>query len=973
MSTTSLVVILCLLFRLVKQEVMAQQSVIRLAMMMLHPSAPAHVNESAVLLHPNYTDPGSAGTTSLQPGWQQGLQYYRDALNKQGFTIVNSSNVEVRFTMEILFFAVALPTDSPAVQLAKMRRWMNDTIAGVYGSIPVIIAPPTPSLNAAPVDELALICEHTQACLLILPITIDPAVYRCTPSSSSSSSSSHAFHEAAHSNDASKSGDDTHLLADPSIREKVRLLQRRLDYLHGLPLPTLPPVLRRRRVRTLQVSSNSTSLPLSLPQDCLDRNRRSGRRRFDYVITTAPPSLQMADNWLSSMRIQGMTKLAIIRCPNWDNQADAAVRAAQTMGVDVVHDQSVSPTYDGTVKDWMHTLGTMYRLHPEIEGLALFIGYSLSEGRICSNIMFALRNLNIYPKAVNFACSCMAVAPFAVPAFATENMARYGYGVEPWHRQARGPDYAARTEPGTSFEVFEATGNADSPAIFWNGFAARFARVANAVVSAQAALAPLLVQKAVELMGLNDPTASDLRQAFSTISAPSHYGRLSLDALGRFADRPYLITQFGTNGTSSLLSPTGSTTPIYPAPTWDERTYSPRFFALVTERVIAALVAVCLALGTGVLRLLVKFRAHPVMLAATPLLCWFICIGSMMILSVPLVWTTMENDGTCMGKVWLICVGCVTVIVPLFMKTRRLKKIFNQSTEKNGYHVVKITTRSLAMVQGAVWAFVVLFLSVWSAALPFESYTVVVDVQRPALNYEACRAYGHSGSEGLDAAAWAVSSIAVVVALILLLATAVVAFQVRHVHSHFNESHQIGMLIYTILILCPVMVGVVLIPWPNHEIAFAARSFSFLLFGMSTIGILFVPKVAAVLVGKTRTMARTVNTGNTVISVRHVSVDSAPLHRKPTPALAAVHPDPLLPGHSMATPVCAETTGATPASAVVKVDTASPSDVKSPNSSGDVLTKSNSSGMVVANLRETDVRVSPMIPEEFLANASALM
>ena len=753
---------------------------IHIASMMLHPTAPQNTSVLTPQLAVHYIDPAATAQTNLQNSWQQGLQFYRDRLTSLGgFTVTNQTNVDIQFFIDITFWAVALPSDTPAVQLAKMTKFMNDSIHGVYANTPIVfIAPPSPYLTSAPVDQLALFCESTQACIMILPITIDPSVFICTASS-----------------------------PDPAA-----------------------------------------GAAMLLPPDCLARGRRAGRRRFDYTITTAPPSLQVADGWISAMRVQGMTSMVIIRCPNWDNQANAARSTASKNGIRVMADFSVLPTYNGTASDWVVHLRTIYGVNPSAsQGLALFIGYSLTEGVICANILIALKLLDITPTAINYACSCQAVAPYVSKQFVSDNLVQYGYGVAPWDPTSQGPEFEAHSQPGSSFEPFETTSTQDSPEVYANALAQwRTTQsqpvLRNDVSTAQSSLAPLIIQKAAELMGVTNPTATDLKLAFSQISSASHYGNLVLDADGRFSDRPYPFNQV-INGLSLLQFPTGHATPVYPQPTWQER-ITPTltaFYRNPSETGILIIVGISILFAEVILVSVIMFRKHKVIVAATAEFCFVICIGATLMLCVPFLWSLNENDFTCNAKIWWIHIAFVMVLVPILLKTYRLMRFFASG---NNLNIGRITTPMLRKYLIIIVGCVILYLIVWLSLAPMTATVVVADPYRPSLNYKICSTAVSSNITN----GFVYTSL--VAGAFILFANCYVAYKVKDVpDENFNETAHIGTLVYTISLLSFV---VVLASWildsngSNRVIAYIVRSIGFILFGVLTLIIMLVPKIISI-------------------------------------------------------------------------------------------------------------------------------
>lgn len=723
----------------------------------------------------NYSDTPTA-LTAVQPGWVQGMQLYQSIVNANGgFPYTNSSSDVQYVKFNINYFPVAKTTDTPAVQLSKMLRFMNDTVLQQrYGPDYVMIGAP-PILTGVPTADIATLanfCEtYAPYCILLSPTSTDATIHICTKN----------------------------------------------------PVTDL------------------------LPADCIARNRKSGRRRFYQTITTAPPSLLISDLLLQRLLVNGLQRVAIMRVPAWVTAAENAKTAALSNGQTVVFDETYNPANVSLdLGYWVDVMTRLKATNPQ--ALLVYSGFATNESLICENVLLALQTIDYYPGAVDLAASCggtILAANKNPDGSLTErglrwrdDLSLYSYGVLPWDPRLSGPDYRAEPISDGVYEPFQATDTLDSPAVFNNALVRRFPVPYSGIVSAQAATAPLLLQKAVEIVAAYpwDPVA--LAAAMQQVAQPSHHGYLSLDVVGRRKDTPYPRVQSTGNGTS----PTGAlvigtqiiiapplAAPIYPTPNWSERVYRPAFFANGTlETVFVAVTAVAEFLCLIVILALWKFREHKVVKAATLPFCIVMVAGCMLWMSTVFVWGLHENDGTCMGKVWTLVLGWVAINVPLALKTYRVGRIFNQQ------HLAKVDmpTRLLFGWLGIATLVTAVLLAIWTGSSPLTSTIVVVDPYRPALNYTVCTSSGGTG--------WIAFFIAAMVSLLVI--NGVTAFWARDIPvADFNESSKIAQVVYLNMIVAVTFIPIVYTT-SDRSGALLVRSVGILGVGLVTLLWLFVTK-----------------------------------------------------------------------------------------------------------------------------------
>ena len=557
--------------------------------------------------------------------------------------------------------------------------------------------------------------------------------------------------------------------------------------------------------------------------ECTRRGKRFGRR-FLYSISTAPASLETVDTWISTMIGQGAKSIAIIRCPDWDAQANWASKTSKQNKLPVVYDHSFDPN-NNALSTWrlvVEQLRDVYK--PDI--LVLFIGFSALEGLMCSYLFKAMEELDWFPKGLHFASSCQAVAPYMDPDWQLKNYQAYTYGVLQFTELAVGSDYRAISMPG-SLEPFSSDETRDSPQVFFDKYLERFGMIrtvlgGGAIIGGQAILPLLTIQKMMESRSLAHPTPTELLPALFDFSVPSHYGLLRYDPNGEWQDRPYNFVQYGFNGLSTIITPVViGTTPIYPAPTWSERKFYEKYFDHTLEKLMVSCTTIALSYIVVLGLLLFVYRDHAVIRASTPWLCAFVVIGSFLFIITNYFWTLHESDMTCMMKLWTLSLGFTCSIMAIIIKTYRIWKIFDINEEK--LKRVYMPTSLLLKWLSTCCFIDVLYLVLWHTIAPLTASIRISDPYRPSKNYTMC---------ATSASAVIFAVILIVLKSCTLLIASFMAFRVRKVPLAFNETLHIAITVFLSFFM--VSLGVpIAATLPDRVYAFMVRAVCIILFGVT--------------------------------------------------------------------------------------------------------------------------------------------
>uniref|UniRef100_A0A7S0ATN0 G-protein coupled receptors family 3 profile domain-containing protein n=1 Tax=Minutocellus polymorphus TaxID=265543 RepID=A0A7S0ATN0_9STRA len=207
-------------------------------------------------------------------------------------------------------------------------------------------------------------------------------------------------------------------------------------------------------------------------------------------------------------------------------------------------------------------------------------------------------------------------------------------------------------------------------------------------------------------------------------------------------------------------------------------------YAAMAVGVFVALLLVVTTLLTYSLRKTKVFRYAQIEFALMVLAGLFlVSLGSIVI-------TIKPSLGSCTSLAWFLLVGYTLELIPVIVKVAAINKMMSAAKKMKR---VELDRKKLYYVVFAITFFVVVFLVAWSAADPPReqpSFELGDEV-----NDQGGNVVSVTYSCGSNSDSWLYISI-VWQALLLLVAT-VLAVQSRDVRSEFNESTQLGFLIYS--------------------------------------------------------------------------------------------------------------------------------------------------------------------------------
>lgn len=474
----------------------------------------------------------------------------------------------------------------------------------------------------------------------------------------------------------------------------------------------------------------------------------------------------------------------------------------------------------------------------------IFIGSpSSGAGWSIGELFRGFQTIDWTPKAVSFGGGIESTAVRFMPLGALDLM--HTFTVSPWDWRLKGPTYKAkRTE--TNFELLPADDGRDAPQVFQETYDATYGPRVNNVTGqlipahpmwnpladadtghAQGYAAMNLMLKLVE----NAMTAdvATLIQTSKALSAPSMYHQANFDIYGRISLIPQMLKQTTPHGLELVYPFNIGVEAVYPLPTWKERVFAPVWYGETNERVMLGVTALCIAVCIALMSVVWWRRATQVIKAASPLFCMFIAVGAIMMLCSNFFHTLVTNDAHCAAQVWLLTIGFTIMFASLFVKTFRIWKIF----EGRKLQVQKI--RDIELMLGVLmFVLVDVIINVtWMQTVGMKSKLVQIDVLRPANDYLCCdysdampAVYTHIG----------VKALALMVGIVL-------TYAVRNITSAFNESKLIAMCMYNVSVVSGFVLPIVSANLGGRNTSYMIRNFAIAFITMSTMGILFIPKL----------------------------------------------------------------------------------------------------------------------------------
>lgn len=326
--------------------------------------------------------------------------------------------------------------------------------------------------------------------------------------------------------------------------------------------------------------------------------------------------------------------------------------------------------------------------------------------------------------------------------------------------------------------------------------------------------------------------------AINTINEITFYGQIQFNQFGQILDTASgCALQFDRNNCDNIILPIFASTSdvIYPMPSWYERVEVITWYGTPMEIGIISVAGVCFLGCIALAVLFAALRNKPQIVASSLLFIELIILGATMMYAGLFFGVLETTTVMCNLRIWLEGVGFVLMFSALLTKTWRIWRIFHEKSLR----VIKITNVYLLRIMSVALGIEIILLIIWTAGFTPVAETIVVDVNRPILDYRVCN---------LD------NALPIEVVLIvyygLLITTGIVfGFWSRKARSEFNESKFILFSMYNVAFAAIILLVLFCIQVSDRSILFLIRSIAVLWGVTATLCLLLIPKIYYVTTG----------------------------------------------------------------------------------------------------------------------------
>jgi hypothetical protein len=329
-----------------------------------------------------------------------------------------------------------------------------------------------------------------------------------------------------------------------------------------------------------------------------------------------------------------------------------------------------------------------------------------------------------------------------------------------------------------------------------------------------------------------------MRLMINRLSHPTFYGLLQFNSFGQIVETQVGATvQFNGTGDDVIVLPIAASASelVYPMPEWNERQEAIVWYGRSEEQGIIVAASIGILACFIMMALFASWRDRPQIIASSLLFVELIILGAAMIYASLFFWVLETTTAMCNLRYWLSGVGFVLMFSALLTKTWRVWRIFHEHSLK----MMKLTNIYLLRIMAVALSVEILVLAVWSGAFTPEAETVVLDENRPILNYRTCTTE--------DSLPFAI--ILIIFKAALILAGVVLGFWSRKIRSEYNESKFILIAMYNITFAALILLVLFAIGISDRYIDFLIRSIAILWGVTATLCILLIPKIYYVATG----------------------------------------------------------------------------------------------------------------------------
>ena len=480
---------------------------------------------------------------------------------------------------------------------------------------------------------------------------------------------------------------------------------------------------------------------LTKTPDCNLRGRKEETRRFNTLFTTIMDTSTAQVAAVDHFHTLRITRMVLLHEPFFTGEslgyyASIAVQqAAKQLGIHIVGTYGLVDGKYGCNQTWCpppaiqsqgQTMGwsegrTPKQLAEIIAGLdpraIIILSSPTTAGAWAIGELFrGFKELKWTPSAVSISGGGEAIMQQYMPNGADDM--RYIWSTKPWDPQLNGPSYR-NTGSQSDFQLFPATSELDSPAVFAEQFEHRFGptRVGGNgkphpfwsdpklnSVSAIGFATLERVQKMLEVSLSRDvPT---ILNSVKSLSRPGIYGQVQFDPWGRTQRVNEVLLQSTPNGTYNILAPYNlGVDTIYPMPSWHERSFEVEFYSESNERVMVAINTIVLISIFVLLGVILFHHREPIIRATTPSFCVCTSVGSMLMVASNYFATLTVDDAHCAASTWMLTTGFTLTFASMFIKSRT-----TDSTKRGGEMYADVAILFLIIFNLIAFFFPFLFL-----------------------------------------------------------------------------------------------------------------------------------------------------------------------------------------------------------------------------------------------------------------------
>jgi len=475
-----------------------------------------------------------------------------------------------------------------------------------------------------------------------------------------------------------------------------------------------------------------------------------------------------------------------------------------------------------------------------VDGLVIIIASTAGYWAV-GQLFYGMQEIGWQPSAISFGGNIPGLEVFLPNGIASLD---FTWSTLPWDRRLKGPAYKSRSTE-SNVELLPGTFLQDAPAVFDAKFDAQFGpggvRASRHYFPSSAGgvghifgwQALYLVQKLVEY-GMSADRDTLLLASYQ-LSTPSAYHQASFDRYGRVTRPNHVLLQQMPGGAQQIIAPVNIGSPVvYPLPTWAERVYAPEFYATAAEKVLLAINSLAIALCVALFVFVLYWSRSAVIRAATASFSMVIILGGILMLISNYFATSHVNDTHCAASVWLLTIGWTMLYASIFIKTFRVWKIFGGTRLK----VVKLKDSVLLAALSVFVVADIIINAVWAGTAGMSAKRVIVDPYRPSRDYTACD-YSGGGMGPVY--------VHIVIKGSMLLLGVMLGWAVRKTPSQFNEATLIGASIYNCSFVVAFIVPMVAVELGGRETTYLVRAFAILFLVLSTLALLYIPKMMLLL------------------------------------------------------------------------------------------------------------------------------